>query len=85
MLLGLYENEICDLLRPESFLGKKFLVDLGAADGFYAVESLHARLFEKAFCFESSEKGRFALQRNALINRIENKLKCSEKQALIDT
>lgn len=75
MLLGLYEKEICDLLRQESDLGKKILVDLGAADGFYAVGSLHARLFEYAFCFESSEKGRSALQRNALINGVEKKVK----------
>ena len=75
MLLGLYEKEICDLLLKESCLGKKILVDLGAADGFYAVGSLRARLFEYAFCFESSEKGRSALQRNALINGVEKRMK----------
>ena len=64
--LGLYEKEILDFisaLEPiDTFL------DIGAADGYYAVGMLHSRIVKKAICFEISEDGQKAINKNWLIN-----------------
>lgn len=50
-LLGLYEQEVCELIgRLKS--GRSTLVDLGAADGFYAVGLVATGNFERSFCYE---------------------------------
>jgi hypothetical protein len=53
MILGFYEKEIVHLVC-ELGDGEKVLVDLGAAEGFYAVGALVSKRFSRTVCFESN-------------------------------
>jgi hypothetical protein len=76
MLLGLYEREISDLLRV---LGQKenrrYLIDCGAADGFFAVGALISGAYEFVWAFEMSEQQRQGLKKNAEVNFVQNKMR----------
>jgi len=63
-LLGLYEKEILDffdMIEPGKFSS---FVDLGAADGYYAVGALHTGKFLRSVCYEVSFEGQSAIKRN---------------------
>ncbi|MDU8944720.1 hypothetical protein [Ovoidimarina sediminis] len=73
-ILGTYEQHVVDLLeawRSEDGL----LIDLGAADGYFAVGALRAGFFGRALCFEMSEKGRRALAAAAEINGVRERVR----------
>lgn len=62
--LGLYEKEILDFIEgiePDQF---DSFIDIGAADGYYAVGMLLSGKTGKTICFEQSEKGREVIQSN---------------------
>lgn len=67
MILGMYEAEVLVALDQ---VDRHYdtLVDVGAADGYYAIGCLKAGWVKHAYCFEISEFGRTAIQRNAELN-----------------
>jgi hypothetical protein len=71
MLLGLYEKEIGDILI---FLAtqenNRFLVDCGAADGYFAIGTLVSKKYEHVWAFEQSQKQRKILSKNAESNQV---------------
>lgn len=67
MILGLYEQEVLNLL-PQ--LSRKNFIDLGAADGYYGIGTLVSGIFEKSFCYEITEKGRETIRQNASLNHV---------------
>jgi hypothetical protein len=72
-LLGFYEQELLEVMVPA--LGpRKTLLDIGAADGYFALGFLHAGLAEKTIAFELTERGRNVIaataQRLNLADRI---------------
>lgn len=71
MILGMYEREIVEEISDvsEQF---SYFVDIGAADGFYAVGVLVANKFHHSFAFEISEKGRKSIRANAQINGVDS-------------
>ncbi len=73
MLLGIYEQE---LLRSIHTLAGRhdFLIDLGAADGYYAIGCQLADIVKHTICFELSDVGREAIARNAEINGVHNNI-----------
>ena len=50
------------------------LVDIGSADGYFAVGAMRANLFGSCICFERSEKGRAVLSENAKANKVADRL-----------
>jgi len=74
ILLGLYEKDILDILE-RSRTKYSTLINLGAADGYYAVGALMGGLFEKGYCFEVEPKGREIIAQNAMLNGVKDKLK----------
>ncbi|GGB45626.1 hypothetical protein GCM10011316_17120 [Roseibium aquae] len=60
--LGLYEKEILDFISARAPFDT--FLDIGAADGYYAVGLLHAKKTRKAICFEISEEGQRAINEN---------------------
>ena len=73
MLLGLYEQEVLEKLVDR--LGAvDLLVDVGAADGYYAVGSLFSKRVGHALCFEDSERGRTMIARTAQLNWVSDHL-----------
>ncbi|MDO6408876.1 hypothetical protein [Pantoea phytobeneficialis] len=62
--LGLYEKEILDIvgeINPDQY--SRF-IDIGAADGYYAIGMLLSGKFNKTSCFEITEKGREVIAKN---------------------
>ncbi|KVV25045.1 hypothetical protein WK78_02795 [Burkholderia cepacia] len=56
-LLGFYEQEVCDKLYWLR-AGRDTLIDLGGADGFYAVGMLKNDLYQQCHCFEIEDASR---------------------------
>lgn len=73
MLLGIYEQEVLSTLQdvPETY---RTFVDVGAADGYYAVGVLVGGLFDEVICFETSAAGQAVIQQTASINRVSDRL-----------
>ena len=75
-VLGLYELEIQQLLSSIQKKKKKsMLVDVGGADGFYAVGSLVNNTFDQCICFELTKQGRASIKRTAYDNSVTDRLK----------
>lgn len=72
-LLGLYEQQLAQALvsacRPNTVF-----VDLGAADGYYAVGLTHARLVERCIAYEMTEQGRRVTTENAQRSGVADRL-----------
>lgn len=64
MCLGLYEKEIQEALFAEEVLGRKNFIDIGAADGYYAIGMLHSQRCQQAICFEITSTGRQTIEQN---------------------
>lgn len=64
--LGIYEKEILDLISTR----KPFdiFLDIGAADGYYAVGMLRSQKAKTSVCFEISEEGQKAIKKNWVTN-----------------
>lgn len=73
MLLGTYEINVVKQLRRLSE-GRSTLVDVGAADGYFAVGCLKAGLFERSICFEADSITREALRETVLRNGVEDRV-----------
>lgn len=65
--LGLYEKELLDLIAGKERTFSTF-IDIGAADGYYAVGMLKSGLVSRAICFEQSQKGRVTIEKNWILN-----------------
>lgn len=72
-LLGFYEEHVIKKLAE---LGKQYkhFIDIGGADGYFAVGVLHGKLFERCTCFEISPKGREVIYKNAKLNNVLQKI-----------
>lgn len=60
--LGIYEKEILNVL--ERIGPFEVFLDIGAADGYYAVGMLHAQMTKKAICMEISNEGQRVIRQN---------------------
>lgn len=56
--LGLYEKEILTHIKNSSSQSWDCFIDIGAADGYYAVGMLSSGTANRAICFELSREGR---------------------------
>lgn len=73
IILGEYERNIVEYInKVES--NYTIFVDVGAADGLYAVGLLHNRKMKKSICFESSADGRASIELNAKANRVQQSI-----------
>lgn len=70
MCLGEYEKEVLIELEQEFKKNRKpkTFIDIGAADGYYAVGALFSGLVEKCICFELSPAGRENIATNHALN-----------------
>jgi len=73
MMLGIYEQEVLEALDSLS-PGRDVLIDVGAADGYYAIGSLKAGWVSHAYCFEMSEAGREVILANAKANGVADQV-----------
>ena len=78
-ILGEYEKEVLEKLCYFLRLNKNStFIDIGAADGFYAVGVAFKGLADHTYAFEISSKGRSELKNNSILN------KCNEKITILD-
>lgn len=56
--LGLYEKEILDKIDLINVNEYQTFIDIGAADGYYAVGMLTSQKVKKTICFEQASQGR---------------------------
>ena len=75
MLLGTYEIEVMEALHSSELAHCSHLVNIGAADGYYAVGGLYNGRFETADCFELTKAGRQTIKRNADHNGVVDKIR----------
>jgi precorrin-6B methylase 2 len=73
MFLGLYEREVLESLASLKN-SKRCFIDIGAADGYYAIGVLVSNMFRKSYCFEANEKGQKIIWRNAALNGVSSRL-----------
>ena len=69
-ILGFYELEVLNVLSQVDRSRYRYFVDLGAADGYYAIGAMRAGVFQKTFCFEMSGRGREVIRANAALNNV---------------
>jgi len=62
--LGLYEKEILNLIETTDADHYSTFIDIGAADGYYAIGMLVSGKVGKTICFEQTEKGRNVIAEN---------------------
>ena len=74
MLLGLYEAEVVALIEDLCKKSRSYFIDIGAAEGYYPIGVLVGGLVEKAYAFESDERGRDTIAKNAERNKVGNSL-----------
>jgi len=73
MILGLYEREVLNAIAnvPKRYTN---FVDLGAADGYYAIGVLTSGRYQKSTAFEMTEAGRAVIKKNAALNLVSDRL-----------
>jgi hypothetical protein len=78
ILFGLYEQEVLLSLKnvPPNY---KTFIDIGAADGYYGVGVLINDMFDKSYCYETSEKGRDVIKQNAALNNVADRIEIRRK------
>jgi hypothetical protein len=68
MCLGLYEIELLEFLYSEGLNDRDTFIDIGAADGYYAIGLLKSGRVKKALCFELTSEGRNTIDNNWCLN-----------------
>ena len=73
--LGLYEAQIIALLKQISDSGRRnIFIDVGGADGYYAIGCLVGGLFLRSIAFEMTSEGRERISRAALLNGVSDRV-----------
>jgi len=81
-LLGVYEEHIVDQLRHFYSTSNVPFVDIGAADGYFAVGVAQLNWVEKVFAFEISPIARSTLKENAVRNNCAHKIDIGSEATL---
>lgn len=80
-LLGIYERELNPFVEQACVLNFPLIVDIGAAEGYYAVGMALRNPGARVIAFEMEQKGRAALKEMAELNgvapRVEIRGKCN--------
>jgi len=74
MILGVYEKEVLDFLTSDLFKNKKSFIDVGAADGYYAIGLIKNNYFDHCYCFEMSQEGQNIIKRSADENNLSDRV-----------
>jgi hypothetical protein len=74
MLFGLYEQEILEVVTslPSRY---RTLVDIGAADGYYAPGLVKSGLVDRSICFEITKSGQEVIAEVAARNGVSDRVK----------
>ena len=73
-ILGVYEKHVLEKLTEFSKRGNFPFIDIGAADGYFAVGMAFSKIFNKVYAFEIDESRRASLNKNAENNLCKDKI-----------
>ncbi|MBA3832903.1 MAG: hypothetical protein H0X34_13620 [Chthoniobacterales bacterium] len=83
-LLGLYERELNQYIEQACALHFPLIVDIGAAEGYYAVGLARRNPHGRVIAFEMEERGRAALKQMAQLNEVTQRVDVRGKCELED-
>jgi hypothetical protein len=78
-LLGIYERELNACIEEACALNFPLIVDVGAAEGYYAVGMALRNPDARIVAFEMEERGREALREMARLNDLTSRIEIREK------
>lgn len=70
-ILGTYERQVLEKIHELSD-GTGVFIDLGAADGYFAIGAVKSGMYARTIAYEISERGQAAIARNARLNGVED-------------
>lgn len=73
-ILGFYEAEVLSTLVNIDKSRYRYFVDLGAADGYYAIGCAYSKLFLDSYAFEMSNQGQKVIRQNAELNSVSDRV-----------
>ncbi len=73
-LLGLYESELASLISELCEANFPTIIDVGAAEGYYAVGLARCSPKSQIIAFETEPQGRALLQKMAQLNGVEHRI-----------
>jgi len=73
-LLGTYERELHPIILEIMKIGIRTVIDIGAAEGYYACGLARRLPDAKIIAFEADLKGRYLLERNIALNCLEDRV-----------
>ena len=72
--LGIYEEHVLSQLIENSQQGATKLIDVGAADGYFAIGLIFSKIYQKSIAFEISQEGQNRILENAKRNQCEDRI-----------
>src|SRR5262245_40199813 len=73
-LIGIYERELWDVVEDACAMTPSLVIDIGAAEGYYAVGLAMRLPFTRVIAFEESESGQRALWDSVALNGLESRV-----------
>ena len=73
--LGIYEEHVLSQLIDKSQQGATKFIDVGAADGYFAIGLIYSKIYQKCIAFEISKEGQKRILENAKRNHCEDSIK----------
>src|SRR5205807_4237653 len=73
-LLGIYERELNPFIEQACALNFPLIVDVGAAEGYYAIGMALRNPNARLIAFEMEQKGRAALEEMARLNNVMSRV-----------
>ena len=67
--LGIYEEHVLEKLRLFSMQGATRFIDIGAANGYFAIGMAYSKIYAQIFAFEIEPQGQELIKENAIRNR----------------
>lgn len=83
-LLGMYERELNDAVEQVCAKKVDLIVDIGAAEGYYAVGLARRNPQARVIAFEMEEKGRAALAEMTRLNEVQDRVEIRGKCEVAD-
>jgi len=71
-MLSIYEEHILARLKNFSTQGASRFIDIGAADGYFAIGMAYSKIYSKVYAFEIEPKGQKKIKDNSAVNHVEN-------------
>ncbi|MBF9059802.1 hypothetical protein HKCCSP123_11475 [Rhodobacterales bacterium HKCCSP123] len=73
-ILGIYEKHVLEKICASVTSPSAVFIDIGCADGFFAIGAVYAGIFDKAYAFDIAKEARSQTRLNAEINGLAERV-----------